>query len=120
MELANQYMSTGDYDKAVVYYEKQYNFDPYGTYRSYLDCCLLLKDYEKAEKLIKKHQKKNPAIATLWVDLGNVLSLQGQDQEAQATYEKAIKNIFPDIGQINALGKAFMDMRLMGMAEKTY
>lgn len=120
IELANQYMSTGDYDKAVVYFEKQYGFDPYGTYRSYLDCCLLLKDYEKAEKLIRKHQKKNPAIATLWVDLGNVLALKGQEQEAQATYDKAIKNIFPDIGQINALGKAFMDMRLMGMAEKTY
>ena len=120
LDLANQYMSTGEYDKAIVYWEKQYNFDPYGTYKSYLDCCLLLKDFERAEKLVKKHQKKNPAIGTLWVDLGNIYALQGDEVKAQEQYDKAVKNLFPDIGQINALGKAFMDLRLMGMAEKTY
>lgn len=120
IELANQYMSTGEYDKAVVYFEKQYSIDPYGTYKPYLECCLLLKDYEKAEKLVKRHQKKNPAIATLWVDLGRIESMQGNEEEAKKNFDKAIKSLFPDIQQVVALGTAFSEMRMLGMAEQTY
>lgn len=120
LELANQYMSTGEYDKAVVYFEKQYNVDPYGTYKPFLECYMLLKDYEKAEKLIKKHQKRNPAMTTLWVDLGRIESLQGNEEEAKKTYDKAIKSLFPDIQQVNALGNAFVELRMLGMAEQTY
>ncbi|MEP7168898.1 MAG: hypothetical protein ABI855_05960, partial [Bacteroidota bacterium] len=54
LDLANQYFNTGEYDKAVVYFEKQYSNDPFGTYEPYLKCLNLLKDYDKAEKLIKK------------------------------------------------------------------
>ena len=59
LDLANQYFTTGEYEKAAVYYEKQYNADPFGTYEPYLKCLILLKDYDKAEKLIKKQVKKN-------------------------------------------------------------
>jgi tetratricopeptide (TPR) repeat protein len=119
-DLARQYMSTGEYDKAIVYWEKQYAIDPFGTYKSYLECYLFLKDYDKAEKLVKKHQKKNPAIATLWIDLGKIQSLQGNEEEAKELYGKAIKNLFPEIQQINSLGQAFGELRLFGLAEQTY
>ena len=44
-ELANQYFSTGDYDKAVVFFEKFYDHDPFTAYSGYSKCLIALKDY---------------------------------------------------------------------------
>ena len=57
-ELANQYFSTNDFDKAVIYYEKFYDQDPLNAYPNYLKCLISMKNYEKAEKVIKKQEKK--------------------------------------------------------------
>ena len=81
IELANQYAATGEFDKAVVYFEKWYNSDPYNAYPPYLNCLIALKDYDKAEKLIKKQIKKNPAASNLWVDLGNLYEIEGKENE---------------------------------------
>ena len=45
-ELANQYFSTGEYDKAVVYFEKFYDQDPFAAYPGYSKCLMALKDFE--------------------------------------------------------------------------
>ena len=120
IELATQYAATGDYEKAVVYFEKWYNNDPYNAYPPYLNCLIALKDYDKAEKLIKRQIKKNPAAPGLWVDLGNLYEVQGKDNEAKQQYEKAIKSLFPDVQQILSLGTAFVEKRKLNYAEQTY
>ncbi len=120
IELANQYASTGDYEKAVVYFEKWYSSDPYNAYPSYLNCLIALKDYDKAEKLIKKQIKKNPTAPSLWVDMGNLFEIQGKENEAKQNYEKAIKTVFPDVQQILSLGTAFVEKRKLNYAEQTY
>ncbi|MBL0052532.1 MAG: hypothetical protein IPP29_14000 [Bacteroidetes bacterium] len=56
--LANQYFNAGEYEKALVYFEKRYDFDPMGSYEGYLKCFIALRQYSEAEKLIKKHIKK--------------------------------------------------------------
>jgi len=119
-ELAAQYAATGDYEKAVVYFEKWYSTDPYNAYQPYLNSLIALKDFDKAEKLIKKQIKKVPTNAALWVDMGNLFSAQGKDDQARQNYEKAIKALFPDIQQVLALGNAFMEIRRYPEAEKTY
>lgn len=120
IELANQYASTGEYEKAVVYFEKWYSNDPYNAYPPYLNCLIALKDYDKAEKLIKKQIKKNPTAPSLWVDMGNLFEIQGKDNEAKQNYEKAIKSLFPDVQQILSLGTAFVEKRKLNYAEQTY
>lgn len=57
-ELANQYFSSGEFEKAVVYFEKFYEQDAFNGYAGYLQCLLKIKDFDKAEKLIKKQQRK--------------------------------------------------------------
>src|ERR1044072_2248658 len=58
-QLAVQYYQAGDYDKAVVYYEKLYNKNPIQLYYSYyLNCLILTKNYKKAEKTVKKQQDR--------------------------------------------------------------
>lgn len=68
LDLARQYESTGEYDKAAVYYEKQYDIDPFGTYDSYLRCLKTMQDYKEAEKLIKKQIKKSGNAGRYQVD----------------------------------------------------
>lgn len=119
-DLALQYASTGDYEKAVVYFEKWYNRDPYSSYPQYLACLTSLKDFEKAEKLVKKHIKKQPVNATLQVDLGGIYELQGKQSLADDTYRKAIKSLFPDIQQILNLGNKFIEIRKLDFAEQTF
>lgn len=120
LELATQYFSTGDYDKAAVYYEKQYNFDPMGTYAPYLRCLVNLKDYDKAEKLVKKQMKKNPADLTLFVDLGKIYISQNQNDKAKQQFDKAIKSVPPDVNQVTRLGNAFVEIQEFDLAIETY
>lgn len=124
LDLANQYFSTGEYEKAVVYYEKQYNADPFGTYEMYLRCLGLLKDYDKAEKLVKKQIKKNPADITLFVDLGKIYlsqnDLEKSAEKAKQQFDKAIKSLPPDVSQTVNLGNAFVEIQEFDRAIETY
>jgi len=120
MELANQYASTGQFEKAIVYFEKWYNSDPNNAYPPFLNCYIQLKEYDKAEKLIKKQIKRLPANSTLWVDLGQVYAAEGKEDLARQQYDKAIKSLFPDVQQVLSLGSSFVEKRMMDYAVTTY
>ena len=120
VELATQYFSTGEYEKAVVFYEKFYDQDPVNAYPNYLKCLLALKDYEKAEKVIRKHQKRFPADANARIDMAAIYEARNEPEKAVKVYEEAIKNLSPDINQINLLGNAFMQRQLYDFAVRTY
>ena len=79
-ELAKQYFTTGDYEKAVVYYDKFYDQDPFNAYPQYLKSLIALKEYDKAEKLIKKQSKKFPANLNIKVDLAGIYELSGEKE----------------------------------------
>ncbi len=120
VELANQYFSTSDYDKAVIYFEKAYDQDPLGTYPNYLKCLISIKDYDKAEKVIKKQSKKFPTDQSLKVDLGNLYETKGELEKAKKVYLDAIKNLPSDINQVNVLGSTFLQRQLFDYAAQTY
>ncbi|MFI5220284.1 MAG: tetratricopeptide repeat protein [Bacteroidia bacterium] len=103
-----------------MYYEKQYNDDPFGTYEMYLRCLGLLKDYDKAEKLIKKQMKKTPADVTLFVDLGKLYFSNNDPDKSKQQFDKAIKSVQPDVGQIINLGNAFVEIQEFDRAIETY
>ncbi len=119
-ELAQQYFSTGDYEKAVVYLEKYYDQDPFSAYPSYLRTLIALKDFDKAEKLTKRHVKKFPADFNVRTDVGMILELKGEKEKAAKSYNELIKSLGPDVNQVNMLGNAFMQKQLYDYALKTY
>jgi tetratricopeptide (TPR) repeat protein len=119
-ELAMQYSSTGEYDKAVVYFERWYNNDPFAAYQPYLQCLVALKDYDKAEKMIKKQLRRVPNNLTLYVDMGMLYSAQEKEGEAKQQFEKAIKELTPDVQQVLSLGSAFVERRKLDYALTTY
>src|SRR5689334_3498508 len=98
--LADQYLASGDYEKAAAMYDKIIDRDPYGVYPNYFRCLLAMQDFDKAEKLVKRQQKKMNGNLALFVDLGQVYELQNQNDKAKQQYEKAIKMLQADQQQI--------------------
>lgn len=119
-ELANQYLSTEEFDKALVYFEKYYDEDAFGAYNGYLLCLFKIKDYDKAEKLIKKHQRKFSQDPSVKLDMASVYEAQGDTAKAIKVYNDAVKNLSPDINQVNLLGNAFTRRQLFDYTVATY
>lgn len=118
--MAQQYFNSGEFEKALVYFEKNYDFDPMGTYPDYLKCLEALKAWDKAEKLIKKHIKKTTDIGPLYVDLGAVFKAKGDTVKASEQFDKAIKSIRPDVGQYIQTANKFIDLGTTSKAIETY
>ncbi len=104
--LALDYYKNGEYDKAAVLYEKMYKASgSEGYYRNYYNCLLALKDFETAEKIIKKRQKRYKNNPVLYVDLGLLYRHQEKEEEAKAEFEKAISVV--TVQMIGQLSNAF-------------
>jgi tetratricopeptide (TPR) repeat protein len=118
--LADQYLNNAEYEKAAQLYERLMNNDPFGTYPQYLRCLLAMKDYDGAEKLVKKIIKKQPDFPSYYVDLGFVYFSKGEEDKSKQQYEKAIKMLKPDQGQITALANTFMMRQELDYSLRTY
>jgi tetratricopeptide (TPR) repeat protein len=119
-QVADQYMATLEYDKAAEIYDKLFDKDPFGTYSNYLRCLIALKDFNEAEKIVKKMSKRQPDNLALLSDLGYVYSLQEDDSKAQQQYEKAISSLRPDQGTIMSLANSFIQRQQWDNALATY
>jgi tetratricopeptide (TPR) repeat protein len=120
-QLATQYYQNKEYDKAIPYYEKIYSKNPtHYNYHNYLDCLLQIKDVKSAEKLIKKQIKQEPQNLVLWIDLGVLYKVEGDEKQEKEAYEKGIHNLTSDRDQILALGQAFVDSKEYDYALETY
>lgn len=120
-QLAVQYFQNGEFDKAVLYYEKLYEKNPNDIfYNYYLKCLIELKNYKEAEKLIKKQQKKFPQQLKLYVDLGSLYKIQNDITKAKKEFDYAIKELTGDNTQAIQLANAFKDKEEYDYALKTY
>jgi tetratricopeptide (TPR) repeat protein len=94
--------------------------DPFGTYDVYLKCLKELKDYDKAEKLIKKQSKKGAGLGKYTVDLGLLYELQGDKEKAKKQFEVAIKNLLPDLNEIYSIATTFIQNQKTDYAIETF
>lgn len=113
-ELAAQYLAEGEYDKAQILYEKLLKKNPESVYiyENYFLCLTKTKDFDNAEKLIKKQAKRFTDIPLYKVDEGYLLVLQGKDKEAAAVYAGLMKGINTDENQTIQLANAFVKRNL--------
>lgn len=119
-ELARQYMSNGDYDKAIDIYKKIYSDNPNAYYKDYYSCLLATRDYKEAEKIAGKQIKKYPDVTTYYVDLGYAYSQEGDTGNMQKEYDLAIDNLKPQRAQIVQLANYFIYLEAVDYAVKTY
>jgi tetratricopeptide (TPR) repeat protein len=121
-ELALQYFTQGDFDKAAVLYEKLHdqNPDDLNYYQHYLDCLIELKDFKSAEKIAKKQAKRNPQEYQFRVDIGNVYKRSDEPEKAKKEFESIINSMAPDQFKITNLARNFIDIGEQDFALKTY
>src|SRR6476661_6613535 len=122
IQLADQYFRNAEFDKAVTLYEKLWNKSPGNTqfFQNYLTCLKELKQYDDAEKMIRKQIKKFPDDLSLYVDLGGVYEKEGNEKAAASQYEEAISKITPNMPQVTKLANRFYSAGLADNAIQTY
>jgi tetratricopeptide (TPR) repeat protein len=120
--LALQYYEQQEYDKAVSLLEKLYHKNPQSNlyYRYYYNCLLKLKDYETAEKMLKKNIKQHPNDLFYIVDYGQVLKQKGDLKNAELEFTRVIKMLAPNEQQITQVANAFLSHGEIDYAIKTY
>ena len=120
-QLAFQYLQNKEYDKAVVYFEKLYGQkDGLNYYPPYLLCLTQLKQYDKAEKTIRKLIKQNPKNPIYLIDLGTLYKEKGDSDKGNTQYEKAIRLLSPDQQQVLALANEFINLKEWDFALAAY
>lgn len=108
VQLAQHYYSSGEFDKALMYYEKLYKSEPSKTYFSRLyECYLATNDVREAEKLIKKQWSIERNDLEYPVMLGQLYEEQGETQKAEKIYDELIDDLPANPGQIIGLFNAF-------------
>lgn len=118
--LADQFFYNGEYDKAAQLYEDLYNSDPYGIYPNYYRALVALRNFDQAEKIVKKQIKNVQGDLGAVVDLGYIYQLKGDVAKAEQQYDKAIKQLTPDQGQIAILANSFMMKQDLDRALNVY
>lgn len=122
LELAKQYFQNNEYEKAVVLYKDIFSKQSQNKiiYENYITCLIQLKQYEEAEKIIKKQIKRYGYIPSLRVDLGHVYAIKGEKEKARKEYEEAIDKLKPVEPDITDLARTFIRINETDFALRTY
>lgn len=120
-QLAIRYYQNQEFDKAATLYEKLYRETGYKNNRDYyLRCLSELKDFNTAEKFIKKELKKNKFDFYLVIDLGMVYQQSNRFNEAAAEFDNAINIVKTNQNNVMGAAAVFMGYRQYDYAEKAY
>lgn len=119
-KLAAQYLANGEADKAVILLEQIYLKDLSNeqNYRSYVNSLLQIKQFEKAEKVIKKRPKKFYPQAIYHFDLGNLFLKQGENNKAAKEFEKSITAVDDNIAYATQLIANFFEINELAFIKK--
>ena len=120
-KVAQEYYINKEYDKAIIIYKNLYDNsnNPTNYFTYYLNCLIQLQEYENAERLIKKENKRRPDELSLIVELGSVYKLQGLEEKSIKEFDLALKKLNSDRNQIIRLSNTYRGKREYGYAEKS-
>lgn len=120
--LAKQYFNDGDYEKAVVFYEKLAASNPRRTdYSEALVACYQqLERYTEAETFLLEKLQDPYAFPTFFIELGYNYTLQDQSENATEYYDKAIQKIDENPNYGYSVGYRFQKYALLDYAIKAY
>ncbi|HBS87014.1 MAG: hypothetical protein A2W91_02240 [Bacteroidetes bacterium GWF2_38_335] len=120
-QLALNYFRNKEFDKAADLFLSLYTNTKSNAYFDYYITCLTeLKNFDEAEKFVKKAIKKNPENLTFQVTLGFIYKSENKPEQAKEIYEEALKGIKADQFQVLQLASAFMTRGEYTFAERAY
>lgn len=120
--LAKQYFNDGDFEKAVIFYEKLVDRHPRRTdYAEGLVACYQqLERYTDVEKFLSPQIQAGNAYPTLLIELGYNYTIQNRNEEAVNYYEKALKKIEENPNFGYGIGFRFQKYALLDYALEAY
>ncbi len=121
-ELAKQYFEQGEFEKAGELYERLYNRQSGNEYylTRYLESLAGAKQYDAAEKAIKRALKDDPEKVSLLVQQGQMLEDQGKADEAKKVYADALKRMPAERFAIQKLANAFAKASKYELSAQAY
>lgn len=120
--LANQYYTDGEYEKASALYNQLWDHDKRSEFffTRYVDCLMNLEQYADCEKVIKKQIKESPENTSLYVTYGNLFEKQNQADQADVQYKRAIDKMATDYASVERLARLFTSQSKYDLALLTY
>lgn len=120
--LAKQYFNDGDYDKAVVFYEKLVVQNPrrIDYIEGLIACYQQLERYVEVEEFLLKEIDKRNTYPTWYIELGYNHTLQNTPEKASEYYNKAISKIDENPNFGYGVGLRFQKYALLDYALKAY
>ncbi len=120
--LAKQYFQDGEFDKAVIFYEKLVETNPRRTdyVEGLVACYQQLERYGEAEALLLEKLSEPSAFPTFFIELGYTYTLWGQPDKAGEPYEKAIQKINENPNLGFSVGHRFQKYALLDHALRAY
>ncbi|MBK8499746.1 MAG: tetratricopeptide repeat protein [Flavobacteriales bacterium] len=120
-QLAAQYFQQGEYDKAILYYEKLYKQQPTDYYyEQLLKSHIGLQDVEGAQKLVKDRMRRNADDPRYAIDMGSLHRMAGDTDKAQKEFEKALRMMRPEQNSIRSVANNFTRIDELDLALQAY
>ena len=104
-ELGMEYMKAGDYEKAKTVFQKLAKNKETAKviHKPYLQTLIKLKEFEEAEKFVKKQIKNSDGNAKYITDYARLLEIADKKEEAQKQYAIAMDKVKSDDGAMMEL-----------------
>ncbi len=120
-DLGMEYMKAGEYEKAKTIFQKIAKNKEMvkSIHKPYLQTLIKLKEYEEAEKFLKKQIKSSNFNAVYIVDYARLLELSEKKEEAQKQYNLAIDKVKADEVGIMELVNDFSQNQQFDLATQT-
>lgn len=120
-QLASQFFSNGEYDKAAALYEKllNKNLNSLYLYDNLIQSLIKLKRLDDAENISKKMYRKTNS-AYFLVDIGYLYKLNNKPDKAIKQFDEIIKKTIPNQEKILETSNAFEKRNELEYAIKSY
>jgi len=120
-EIAMQYYQDGEYKKAADLLGKLFsgNKDE-ELFTLYFNALLKSKQYDEAEKVVKKLIKQNPGAVRYEIALGRMYKEEGQQENAAKTFDHIISNLPNDESLVRALANELYQLEEYDIAIRAF
>jgi tetratricopeptide (TPR) repeat protein len=122
IEVGLEYLKAGEYEKAKSTFQKlSKNKDKLKfIHKPYLQTLNKLKDFEEAEKFLKKEIKYSEGEAKYEADLGRLYEMMQKPEEAKKQYDKSINKVKSEEPSVYELVKEYIENSQYDLAIQTF
>lgn len=119
-QLAQHYYGSGDFEKALVYYEKLYDEDPSKFhFNRYYECLTVTGDDKTAEKILKKAVSRNKQDLEYPILLGKFYESIDEQSKANDIYDDLIDDLTANARDVIQLYNSFKSQGKSELSFKT-